>query len=78
MRVSAIKNFNLNKVNKASKLDFSGAKKVATHSLNSNSEGKKSGYIPRMLLTMGIGVAILWATARVFKDKTAPLSYLWK
>ena len=78
MRVSAVRNLNLGNSKKLNKLNFSGAKKAEVIPSAIDKEGKKVNYLPRMLTTIGIGLAILWATAHVFKDKTAPISYLWK
>ena len=75
MRVSAIRNFNVGKAKKPTKLNFLGAEKT---NIQAEKKAKDASYVPRMLVTIGIGLAILWATARLFKDKTAPISYLWK
>ena len=78
MRVSAVRNLNLSKAKKLNKLNFSGAKKSNKADAIATQEVKKASYLPKMLTTIGIGLAILWGTARLFKDKTAPISYLWK
>ncbi len=78
MRVSAVRNLNLGNSKKLNELNFSGAKKSNKAGANAPQEVKKASYLPRMLATIGIGLAILWGTARIFKDKTAPISYLWK
>ncbi|MBR1976680.1 hypothetical protein IKA15_00190 [bacterium] len=78
MRVSAVRNLNLNKAKKHVRLDFLGAEKSTIHPESTSGKEKNVNYLPRMLATIGIGMAILWGTARLFKDKTAPISYLWK
>lgn len=78
MRVSAVRNLNLGNSKKLNKLNFSGAKKAEISPESTNPKEKKVNYLPKMLATMGIGLVILWGTARLFKDKTAPISYLWK
>lgn len=78
MRVSAVKNLNLSKAKKQSAPCFSGSAQPKVSSDAQNSEAKKVNYIPRMLLTIGIGIGILLGTNKVFKTKTAPFSYLWK
>ncbi len=78
MKVNAIRNLNLSKVKKHSGVSFARAAQSKVSPDVAKSETKKSSYIPRMLLVMGIGVAILLATNKVFKTKTAPFSYLWK
>ncbi len=78
MRVSAVRNLNLSKAKKLNELNFSGAKKSNKADASASQEAKKASYLPKMLATMGIGLVILWGTARLFKDKTAPISYLWK
>ena len=78
MRVSAVRNLNLGKAKRLAAPSFSGAKKAEVSPEGANLKAKNTSYVPRMLATIGIGLAILWGTARIFKDKTAPLSYLWK
>lgn len=76
MRVSAVKNLNFGKAKKQTTPRFSSGAQQKVSLNAKNSETKKVNYIPRMLLTIGIGIGILLGTSKIFKPGTAPFGNL--